>query len=188
MAHDTIFPTLAQLQAGEVHRGSFLLGALSKYEVDQATDCWLFTGGRDRHGYGKIYFQNRRHQAHRVFYATMVAAIPEGAVLRHSCDNPPCCNPAHQSVGSQADNLRDAYSRRRREPIAFMGEDNPVATITAATARAVIALVDRGVPTRDIVAQLKVNRHHVNNIKTGRTWGHVTGRTSTRASASAPHG
>lgn len=34
-------------------------------------------------------------------------------VVRHACDNRPCCNPAHLVVGSAKDNARDAYERGR---------------------------------------------------------------------------
>lgn len=33
--------------------------------------------------------------------------------LRHSCDNPPCCNPKHLIVGTQAENTQDKIDRGR---------------------------------------------------------------------------
>ena len=33
--------------------------------------------------------------------------------MRHSCDNPRCCNPNHLSVGTQRDNILDMVKRGR---------------------------------------------------------------------------
>jgi hypothetical protein len=42
-----------------------------------------------------------------------VGPIPDGQLIRHTCDNPPCCNPAHLLNGTTADNMRDMVRRRR---------------------------------------------------------------------------
>lgn len=34
-------------------------------------------------------------------------------MVRHSCDNPPCCNPAHLLVGTAAQNAQDMAERGR---------------------------------------------------------------------------
>ena len=38
---------------------------------------------------------------------------PGQLVIRHRCDSPPCCTPGCFTVGTQADNIRDAIIRRR---------------------------------------------------------------------------
>lgn len=37
----------------------------------------------------------------------------DGRFALHSCDNPPCVNPAHLRWGSHADNMTDAADRGR---------------------------------------------------------------------------
>jgi len=52
--------------------------------------------------------------AHR--YSWMLhndAPAPRGLQVMHSCDNPPCVNPAHLSVGSVKDNNQDKTDKGR---------------------------------------------------------------------------
>jgi len=78
--------------------------------------CWEWKGKRNEHGYG-IFFAVRLGldgvRAHRVVYEHLVEPIPEGMVLRHRCDNPPCVNPEHLVPGTHAENMADMVERGR---------------------------------------------------------------------------
>lgn len=73
--------------------------------------CWPWTGKvyKQQGGYGSWHGEG----AHRVAYRLKHGEIPEGAVVRHSCDNPPCCNPSHLEVGTHADNRQDCVTKGR---------------------------------------------------------------------------
>jgi hypothetical protein len=75
-------------------------------------DCWEWQGARS-HGYGRLRLRRRLFLAHRVAYTLAKGPIPPGAVVMHACDNPPCCNPAHLSLGTMLDNARDMDAKGR---------------------------------------------------------------------------
>src|SRR6266568_2829528 len=86
--------------------------------VDRSGECWLWLGGRDRHGYGLCYLGGgRKHSrngfAHRIAYRMEHGEIPEGLDVCHHCDNPPCCRPSHLFAGDALANMRDAAAKGR---------------------------------------------------------------------------
>lgn len=90
--------------------------------VRTSDGCWLWAGEITSAGYGQFSLYRRsltggrdrlRLLAHRVAYALAHEEDPGNAVVRHRCDNPPCCNPAHLETGTQAQNIADALARGR---------------------------------------------------------------------------
>lgn len=77
-------------------------------------ECWEWTRSTDSHGYGKIKIEGRSRGVHRAVYENIYGPLPKGQVVRHSCDNPPCFNPAHLLPGTQADNVADMLERGRQ--------------------------------------------------------------------------
>lgn len=84
-------------------------------------DCWPWTGRScKRPGsacyYGVAYTVSKGHRrdrpAHRVAYALHYGSASP-SLVRHTCDNSTCCNPAHLEPGSPADNIADAVRRGR---------------------------------------------------------------------------
>lgn len=79
-------------------------------------DCWVFQSpaGNPRSGHRQISSRGRMRQAHRVAWELANGPIPPGMCVCHSCDNPPCVNPAHLWLGTVADNNRDRDAKGRR--------------------------------------------------------------------------
>lgn len=75
--------------------------------------CWPWTGMTQR-GYGYLKVRGVRARAHRIAWELAHGRrIPEGMVIRHRCDRPACCNPAHLALGTHADNVADRVARGR---------------------------------------------------------------------------
>jgi hypothetical protein len=76
-------------------------------------ECWPWTAGRNRHGYGLYAFEGKTILANRGLWILLHGAVPEGRFVLHHCDNPPCVNPEHLYLGTQAENMRDLVVRGR---------------------------------------------------------------------------
>lgn len=84
--------------------------------------CWVWTAARNRYGYGVFQLDGRRGMtAHRWMLARTLGRplrwddeVQEMAL--HTCDNPPCVNPAHLYVGTAKDNFDDVRQRGRPHP------------------------------------------------------------------------
>ena len=57
--------------------------------------------------------QRRTYRAARVAYELFVGPLTPGQIVRHTCDNPPCVNPAHLLPGDDRDNANDRVKRGR---------------------------------------------------------------------------
>jgi hypothetical protein len=90
--------------------------ALFWSRVEKSDGCWLWTGGRFSTGYGSFSVGGRVRVASRLAYAYTHGPIPDGLFVCHHCDTPLCVRPDHLFLGTNADNMRDAYRKGRVRP------------------------------------------------------------------------
>jgi len=87
---------------------------LDHVEIDHASGCWVWKFSRNNKNYGRKKTKQRNSTlAHRLSYEIFKGRIPEGLIVCHKCDNPPCCNPDHLFVGTFKDNSQDCIAKGR---------------------------------------------------------------------------
>ena len=77
--------------------------------------CWEFQGSRTVSGsYGQIRIGDSAQRVHRVMWEEVCGPIPAGLCVLHTCDNPPCANPAHLFLGTRTENAADKVAKDRQ--------------------------------------------------------------------------
>ena len=138
-------------------------------------ECWVWPGAVNGSGYGFLH-GDREHRwvlAHRISWEIHNGPIPVGKNVLHTCDNPPCVNPAHLYVGTKKDNALDRSSRGRGRENRQQGEANTNAKLTEAEAKAVIALLATGRSQMEVGRMLGISQQQVSRIANRRSWAHV---------------
>lgn len=126
--------------------------------------CWEWRGKiQSSTRYGRVSLgvrANRQDYAHRVAWMLANGPIPRGGVVRHTCDNPPCVNPAHLLIGTRQDNIQDMVDRRRHNH----GERHNWAVLTDAQVAEIRAAVASGRIHKDVAEEYGISRGHVSEL------------------------
>ena len=123
----------------------------------------LWTGKQQAKGYGIVKLNGAVQLTHRRVAEMYYGPIPKGAHVRHHCDNPPCCNPDHLSIGTAHENAKDHVHRH----------GGHYAKLNADQVKAILTLRADGLSFRRIAAQFDVTHRTIMKIVQGRTYEHM---------------
>jgi hypothetical protein len=133
-----------------------------------ATDgsgCLLWTGAKNRKGYGRIIVDGKVRRAHRVAWMLAYGQPSTGMHILHRCDNPSCVNAEHLYVGTNQDNVNDMMSRGRHVPP--RGESNGRAKLTKSD---VLHIRSSSLSSAALGKLLDVTPQAVNLVRKGINW------------------
>lgn len=153
------------------HFGESSADRLLRYTpVRPENGCWEWAGAKFPTGYGAVRHDNRTLRAHRVAYEIWVGPIPAEAMLRHTCDNYGCVNPAHLVPGSAQDNSDDMTTRWR----SLIGSTNHESKLTEGDVAQIRRLLRTTTLSQQAIAdRFGVSQVLVSRIKRRMAWKHV---------------
>jgi hypothetical protein len=112
--------------------------------------CWEWQHRRNPEGYGLLHIAGRDYLVHRLaMWVWRDFDLASPLLVRHRCDNPPCCNPDHLIPGTQLDNMRDRDGRL---------------LVSEETTALVIALDNDGMVLTDIMRQTRLSTAQIRGI------------------------
>jgi hypothetical protein len=142
-----------------------------QYVRKMPSGCWEWTGYCAPFGHGRY----RQREAHRVAFERSRGPIPAGMHVCHTCDNPPCVNPDHLWLGTNADNTRDMVAKGRsfKWNGQRAGAANPFAKLTPEKVVEIRSLRGKRVKIAEIAKRFGVAQGTISSILSGRTWASV---------------
>lgn len=137
---------------------------------DDLDGCWIWTAHQMDAGYGRLRWgDNRLWLAHRISYLLANGECPANMDVLHTCDNPPCVNPAHLFLGTDLDNAADREQKKRGGQGA--GERHWKHKITADDVCEIRRLrAEEGLFYREIGRRFGISRQEVGHIIRGENW------------------
>lgn len=137
-------------------------------KVAKGDGCWEWQGARHAKGYGQ-FLTDTQSKAHRFSWELHFGPIPDGMQVCHHCDNPPCVRPDHLFLGTNQDNVDDAYAKGHFFNRGHRTPDMP-RLVTPELAREILDEASAGMSQNAIARKLRVSRGSVQRVVRGTHW------------------
>lgn len=143
---------------------------IRKIRVSEPSACWphMTASTTSSMRYGTIKQGGKSYRAHRLMYSLCFPGDLAGLEILHTCDNPPCVNPAHLRKGTHADNMLDRQLKGRGGNL--RGMNNGRASLTDEQVREIQASSETAAA---LGRRFGVSKVTAAGIKRGAKWSHI---------------
>ena len=143
--------------------------------ADPNSGCWLWTGTckTDKYGndtYGCISVGSRMYLAHRFSYEIHIGPITCGLFVLHKCDVRACVNPDHLWLGTQSQNMQDAWQKGRGVHPDCNGEKAAWAKLTEDDVKAIRSATPEWGGFKKLADKFGISPQALCDIRKRRTW------------------
>lgn len=147
-------------------------------KIEKTDSCWIYRAGRDWDNYGVFCVTTDGKEfswrAHRYSYVLHKGPIPDGLLVLHSCDNPPCVNPEHLFAGTSKENTQDMILKNRKRGVGNKGVANHRAKLSVEDVKSVRHLYFAERRTHQEIADFyRVSVGCISGVIYRRNWKHV---------------
>ena len=156
-----------EMPYGVYYRGDPVKRFWSRVDIRGENECWPWLGFIKENGYGYFSCYKKMRYTHRVAYILTYGFFDLSLQVCHSCDNPPCCNPAHLWLGSQKDNIQDCIKKGRDM---FIGERNGGHILSTSSVNKIRTLLAEGYEGASIAKLFNVSQAAISRIKNNHAW------------------
>lgn len=140
-------------------------------KVSKTDSCWIWKGGKSI-GYGMFNWHGWPIRSHQMSWIIHNGPIPEGYFVCHNCpdgDNRLCVNPRHLFLGTNQENLMDAFKKGRIKK----GAEHGMARFSEADVIDMRSLRRIGFTLQAIADQFKTGSGTVSRIVNKVRWKHI---------------
>ena len=143
-----------------------------KVHAPSEDECWEWLGAKHHQWkYGNFFYEGSIQAAHRVSWKIHYGEIPDGLVVCHKCDNPPCVNPRHLFLGTIFDNNADRQKKGRSAR--NLGRKNGRAKLSQEQVVEIRESRRQGVSGAELGRIYGVSKETIYHICSGMIWAHV---------------
>lgn len=132
--------------------------------VKKTDGCWEWQGCRmPPMSYGQIGVPGRKTRlTHRVSWQIHFGDIPEGSLVCHRCDNPPCVRPDHLFLGGHLENNRDMFAKGRNKT--NFGTKHPQAKLSDEEVRQIRNRIKFGEDFKTVAAEFGITPQYASQL------------------------
>ena len=136
--------------------------------IKTVSGCWEWTGKLGHNGYGVFGYKYKTYRSHRFSWKMFKGEIPEKMYVLHKCDNRKCVNPEHLFLGTQLDNMRDMWNKKRNYD--QCGENSHRSKFKQKDIDIIRYLDKNGIPQKKLAFMFRTREKYISNIVRYNVW------------------